>query len=512
MIARFQNNQEILINVAGSSTFGRYPKISAEKTYNMFLNIDSGDGDEEAKKWLVPYSGYQVAIPSSSFKNGSVGRGIYSSTKLNRLVVVIDENVFLVNIFFDQNLEKSYDTSVIKIGELSTARGVVYIAENNKPQILISDSTQLYLYDATLSPAFRIVSGIDFIPGQIDFHDTYFLCAAQVDKGYDPPATNIWRLSGQNDGLSWPSDASSVGILQTKPDNIKAVVRFPSKGNAIIVIGQTVAEPWYDVGYQLFPYQRNASLNMDYGCLNPATIAATDTIVVWLAQNEKSGPTIVYSDGSDIKKISTDGIDYLFSQLTNPADSRAFIYRQDGHLFYHINFYTDNISLFYDFNTGKFYHACDENLNYFIADCVAFFNNQYYFLSKNDGNLYAFDTIFTTYDGKEIPRIRICKSIRNRKQEFFIINDLGFTIETGQIPYQKQTDGSYVAPKVSLSFSKDGGYSFGSDISYEINNQAYGINKLMFWNLGYANDFIPMFKFWGMGRFVCTDGIANIRQ
>ena len=122
-------------------------------------------------------------------------------------------------------------------------------------------------------------------------------------------------------------------------------------------MGSIVTEAWFDTGAQLFPYQRNNQFNIDYGCLQPATVAYMDEFVVWLAQNEKSGPIIVYSNGGMPQKITTDGIDYLFSTLQNPQDSQAFLYRQDGHLFYHINFYSDNLSLFYDFMTQKFYHA-----------------------------------------------------------------------------------------------------------------------------------------------------------
>ena len=66
MIARGQNFEPTPINIVGSSTFGRYPKISIEKTYNMFIS------DE----FLVPYAGYQIAISSSEFTNGKIGRGI----------------------------------------------------------------------------------------------------------------------------------------------------------------------------------------------------------------------------------------------------------------------------------------------------------------------------------------------------------------------------------------------------------------------------------------------------
>lgn len=558
MISRSPRFIQHPLNIVGSSTFGRYPTISIEKTYNMFISDD----------WMVDYAGYKVAINASDFNNGRIGRGAHASIKLNRIITIIDSNVYLVQISFNQSKGTVTASQANKIGELQTNIGVVYIAENNKPQILISDLTQLYIYDQTLTPSFQIISTINFIPGYIDFHDTYFLCAASADGTYTPPANNTWRLSESNNGLSWPADASHIGLLETKPDNVQAVVRFPSKGNMVFVFGKTVVEPWFDVGYQLFPYQRNTSFNIDYGCLNPATIAALDELVVWLASNEKSGPIIMYSEGGIPEKISSDGIDYLFSQLQHPEDSQAFLYRQDGHLFYHINFYSDNFSLFIDFNNKKIYHACDENMNYFIASSIVFFNNQYYFLSKNNGNLYAFDTIFTTYDGAEIPRIRTCKNVRLQSQEPFITNDIGFTIETGETPYleqslgqiylttkdgkklitegnvvflttqsgdylntqdganliAQQSDSSFsylvaqqnavaqITPRVDLSISIDGGDHFSSYISYDLPPIGQRKNKLQFWQLGWSNDLVCQFRFWGMGRFVATDGVVNIRQ
>ncbi len=555
MISRGSNSKEIPLNIVGSSVFGRYPKISNEKTYNMFISDD----------WLVPYAGYKTSI----LNLGNEGRGIYTSTKLGRIIAVFDNKVYLINLFFDQSLARSFDTSVVQIGRLITNTGVVYITENNKPQILISDNVALYIYDPTLSPVFQQVPNLAFVPGYVSFHDTYFLCAATQDNFYLPAATNTWRLSQQNDGMTWLNDSASIGLLQTKADKTQAITRFPSKGNLILVLGQTVTEFWTDQGTQLFPYQRSNQISIDYGCLSAATVVEMDELVVWLAQNEKSGPIIMYTTGGMPEKITTDGIDYLFSQLKNPADSRGFLFRQDGHLIYHINFYTDNLSLFYDFNTKKFFHACDENLNYFIASQVAFFNNQYYFVSKNNGNLYAFDTIYTTYDGAEIPRIRSCKNIRLKSQEYFIANDVGFTIESGETDWQQQsigalhlitedgkriiTEGSpifmvteddnfivyetgdnmlseqsdptdfeyliseqngyiYSTPRVDFSISIDGGASFGSDFPYNLPPIGQRKNRLMWWQCGAANDLVCQFKFWGLGRFVATDGLVNIRQ
>jgi len=558
MISRSQTTDAKPLNIVGSSVFGRYPTISIEKTYNMF----------ESDSWMVPYAGYEIGINASDFDNGLEGRGLHASVKLNRLVTVVDSRVYLVNLTFDQRTHRVTFSQAVIIGELQTNSGPVYISENNKPQIAFSDGTAIYIYDQEATPVFQTVS-TSFLPGYIDFHDTYFLAAASGDSFYTPPANNTWRLSESNNGLVWPDDAAHIGLLQTKPDNTQAVVRFPSKGNMIFVFGKTVAEPWFDVGYQLFPYQRNTSFNCDYGCLNPTTIAALDELVVWLGINEKGGPVIMASTGGLPEQITTDGIDYLLSNMQNPSDSQAFIYRQDGHVFYHINFYEDNLSLFYDFNMKKFYHASDEHGNYFIASYIAFFNNQYYFLSRNNGNLYAFDTIYTTYDGAEIPRIRTCKNIRNVQQETFIANDCGFTIETGNTDYltreigpvylitedgkkyitegseiflatqlneiyitedgdnmiseqndpdsfeyliSEQPDVVHLTPAVALSISIDGGDHFSSYDTIYLPPIGQRKNKLAWWQLGWSNDLVCQFRFHGLGRFVVTDGVVNVRQ
>jgi hypothetical protein len=577
MINRSPTTKPMPLNIVGSSKFGVYPKISVERSYNFF----------ESDGWVVPYAGYQLAIPNLG-NIGNLfpqGRGIFNSTKFGKLVVVVDNNVYLCNLQFNQQTMKNEFITTTRIGLLETSTGVVYITENNRPQIVISDNVHIYVYDPTETPIFQVARNdldlpLTFTPGYITFHDTYIIAAASNDRYPSSPniVNNTWRLSQSNNALIFPDQPQNVGLISTKPDNTQAVVRFPSKGNMIFVMGSIVTEPWFDIGFQIFPYQRNSSFNIDFGCLSPATVAYMDEFVAWLGGNEESGPVIMVSNGGMAKKITTDGIDRLFANFQDPSDSRGFLYRQDGHVFYHINFYTDNMSFFYDFNTDKIYDACDENLNYFIADQVAFFNNQYYFITRNNGNVYAFDTIFTTYDGKEIPRFRICNNIRLPSQEYFIANDVGFTIEQGIVPYDQSQNGgplflitqdckflvtqasnildfitqdgqllvtqndmqliaqqvelsddfAYliaqqpapittngypgIAPRVDMAISIDGGYIFGNYQAYYLNPLGHRKNKLLWWNLGAANDLVCQFKFWGLGRFTATDGVVNIRQ
>lgn len=474
--------KDLPLNIVGSTTFGRYPKMSSEETYNMFISDD----------WLIPFAGYQLV---KLINNTGEGRGIYSSSVLQKLFAVIDNDVFI----FDTSL------SYTVIGRLDTFVGDVYITENNAGQVAFSDNLGIYIYDSrAVIPFSRVV--IDFLPGYLTFQNGRFI---SPDRN-----THEWRLSELNNGNSWPFVAQFVGELETKADNTVACLRFPGKGNLLLVFGATVTEFWYDVGAQLFPYQRSQSVNIDYGCINASTIASNENMVCWVAANEQSGPVIMFTDGGAIQRISNDGIDFRLAALKFPANCYAFFFRQDGHLLYVVSWPQDNVSYVYDFNTKRFFTLCDENMDVFIVKRVAFFSNEYYFVSLKDGNLYQLSSNFFSYnygsEDNEIPRIRICKSVALPDQSNFVTGYCGFTMEQGQfLVVSGDTDN---LPRVDLSVSKDGGVNFGSNVSINMRPQGQRQNRVMWWGLGIANDLTPQFRFWGYGRFVVRDGITGIYQ
>lgn len=505
-----QRYQDIPLEIVGSTKFGRYPKMSSEQTYNMLVS----DG------WLVPFAGYKKVV---TINPTGQGRGIYSSAKLNKMFAVIDDVLWI----FEPNL-----THVSASAHLTTSIGDVFISENNNGQVAISDEVHIYIYDnaaGTLTQA-----TIDFTPGYLTFQDGRFI---SPDR-----ASNQWRLSDLNQGLTWPADSQHIGSIQTKPDRAVACIRFPGRGNLILVFGKTVAEQWYDVGAQLFPYQRSQSTNIDYGCINPATIAESENVVCWIAANEKSGPVIMYTNGGEIKHISNDGIDFKLAQLKFPANCYGFMFKQDGHLFYVVSWPQDNLSYAFDFNAQAFYTLCDENMDVFTAKKVAFFNDQYYFVSLDDGNIYQLSSKLVDYDygeGRvfEIPRIRIPKSIQMPDQSRFVAGYCGFTVEQGQFDYPDVNtlfdlttqDGASLTTqngtiigggedftnnvaRIDMSVSKDGGVNWGSNV--QINMRPLGVrqNKVIWWRLGAANDLVPQFRFWGFGRFVATNGIIGVYQ
>lgn len=544
MAKRSPTLNELPLKMVCSNVFGRHPKISTQQVYNMFQT----DG------WMVNYSGHKKV---DTIEDSGRGRGIFNSTKFNHLIVVIDNNVYII----DSSL------FVTKVGGLDTFNGDVFIAENDASQIAICDKKDLYIYDYKLSTFTKVTAAtLGFTPGYIDFQDGYFIA-----PDINGPA---WHLSAPNNGLSWP--AINKGGFQTKPDNPVACIRFPGRGNLLFVMGSTVTEVWQDVGAQLFPYQRSSAINIDYGCLNASTIAAGDSFLIWLGVNEKSGPAILMSSGGDATQISNDGINYKLAQLKNPSNAYGFLFKQDGHLFYQLTFPSteDNFTLIYDIGLQKFYYLCDEYMGCHIAKRMAYFNNKYYFVSFRDGNLYVSDSKYTTYDGKEIPRIIIPDGVRQHDASPFVVNSVSFIIEQGMDneeslfaipnlykgvintsadfpttgspitgwyykveaasvtdndPTKTNTGQSFIpceivwngtrwdivqplTPRVDLSLSRDGGVSFGNSVGMWLQPVSKRQNKFVYFNLGFCNEFVPQFRFWGTSRFVVNDGIVAVYQ
>jgi len=487
--------QSIPLQMTCSTKFGRYEKISVEQSWNMI----------ESDGFMVPFAGYKNVINISP---RGVGRGIFNSSRANKLFLIIDDGLYIVN----------PDLTYSKVQEIQTSSGDIFMDENEKMEIGICDLKNIYIYNYstnTLSTA-----SLDFEPGYISYQDGRFLT---VDLN-----SPVWRLSDETISSSFPFDEGHVGLFQTKGDIPTAVFRLPGKGNFIFVMGHTVTEQWTDTGINAFPYQRNQSFNIDYGCISSDTIAFSDQYICWLAANEKSGPVIMLSDGGNIQQISNDGINFKLAQLSDPEDSYGFFFKQDGHLFYVITFFTDNLTYAFDFQTKKFYTLSDQNLNHHIAKKVAYFNNSYYFVSTIDGNLYEISSKYTNYDyglnenGElqlyEIPRIIITPTIRKPDSSPFVTNNLNFVIEQGtDFNYSGQSASPEFSttvekPRVDLSISTDGGYTFGSDVSYTLNDFGTRRNLINFWRLGRSNEFVPQFKFFGFGRFVVGNGTVSITK
>ncbi len=492
--------QQIPLKLVGGCHYGKYNRMSTEQTINLMIS-DNG---------LVPYAGYRRI---HTISDEIEGRKCFVTTASNDFIFVSGSQLYYMN-------ESISAPAAVVNGLLNTSIGAVFMAEDNLGNVVITDYNNVYVYDAynqtmKASPLFSPAEiaghysfGL-FSPGMIMFQNGRFVvCAAGTNKyvmtevGSDPAAAGL---------ASWPAgvnEAYFVGQISTKPDFIQGILPFPGKGNLMIAIGYNVTEFYTDVG-TLFPYQRSSSFNLDYGAVNAECIAYQENFVCWIGFNKNSNPVLLYSDGGDIKRISNDGLDYQMAQLKNPKDCFGFLLRLDGHLIYQFVFREDNKSFFYDFNTQEFFISTDEGRNYYPIRNAAYYQNNYYALSINDGNVYEMGTQYYTYDygdgrEKEIPRIRILPAIALPSQDWFTINWVSFPMDTG-LP---NPGGNSLA--VDYSVSRDGGRSFGVFGRQNLPLEGHYQYKFIEYNLGIANDATLQFRFLGNQRVIIFDGVAEV--
>jgi hypothetical protein len=527
------NGQQVPVTIVGSSIFGRHPIISDERTYNLFISDN----------WLLNFAGYEEAVHLATAE-GVEGRGLFHSVRGNFLLAVFGFNIYRI----DQNLGWTF------LFAMGTNSGEVFMDENLSSQIAIVDGTStLYIYNyATginaVQPVNFTGTAQSFIPNYVTYQNTHFI----FGNGIEDASGSQWYVYKSGYIPASPSTAYDLKYvqtltLQTKPDFAKAAIRIPSHGNNLLVLGTTVGEIWTDVG-GLQVYQRQSSINIDYGVASVSTIAASDDMVAWLGINEKSSAAIMVMAGGKAKRLSTDGIDYLLSGVTRPDKSTAMFYRQDGHVFYILTFFdqADNFSIMYDFTTEKFYDITDWDFTYHPARQMAFFNNRIYFVSLKQGSLMHISTDLTTISTNiqnqyEIPRIRKCDTFRLPGSDRFIVNQFSFTIENGVEPgvdFQVECDGYILGevssdimyseddlpllieggscqiyrPRVDVNCSKNGGETYGNTVPYFMHASGHYKNQPRFHQLGEANQFTIQMRFWGFGAVVIADGVLEVRQ
>lgn len=537
------NSEPVPIQVVGSSTFGRYPKIGSGLTYNMFIS----DG------WLVNFAGYKK---TKSFITNDVGsgRGLFHSTRGNIVIAVINASVFQIN----ANL------SVALVGTLQTTSGEVFMDENLNNQICIADGQYAYIYNyadaSTPTPGNRVVPqtiASNLLPNYVCFHNTFFLFGNANTNSTG--AAWYAYVFNQPTGITAIVEQTQLA-LSTKPDFAVAVRRLPGQGNNVIVFGKTVCEIWTQIG-GIQNYRRNASSNIDYGCLSVSTIATCEQFTAWLAVNEDNSPIIMVYGAEGLRRISSDGIDYLMDNLVAPQDSTALFYTQDGHLFYQLTFFNekDNLSLVYDFNTEKFFNLSDYDGNFHPARKMVYFNGTPFFISLKNASLYSSDTNITVYNQNlstnplewdpalvyPIARTRVCETIRKPDTGRFVVNSFVFTLgqgddelfqelsltsgAEGQLVLEDGStfiiteDGTNMAtefssgprsliyrPRIDMAISKDSGTTWSNYVSRELNPIGKRRNIITYNNLGAANELNIKLRFWGLGNFVVNDGLVDL--
>lgn len=153
--------------------------------------------------------------------------------------------------------------------------------------------------------------------------------------------SNQFYFSAPGDIESW--NALDFATAQVSPDIIMGLAVYE---NNLYLLGSETIEVWYDDG--VTPFSRIDSLTIGNGCSAAASIVVAAGSLWWLNTDRK----LVRMTSRQFAPVS-EFVQRSLTRVTTVGDCKSTYITFDGRSFIMLTFSTDNITLCYDIDSGK---------------------------------------------------------------------------------------------------------------------------------------------------------------
>jgi len=294
---------EVLALVGPSNTLIS-PNADVEETINFYVEgTDPGTG--KVKAYLVGTPGLVkwLVLPDSPV------RGLFEQD--GRAFAVAGSSFF--ELFADQ--------SATFYGTVAEDDNLATFASNGSAghQLAITSGGVFYIFDLIANTLTAVTIGIEPVT-MVEFMDGYFL----VNK----TDSRTFAFSALEDGTSW--DPLDVDERSEASDNIVAMIRSHRE---IWLLGSQTSEVWYDQGDALNPFAPIQGVFIEQGCVAAFTAQRIDNSIMWAGINTDGSGVIWKANGYTPQRVSDHSVE-LGMQTYGFAGARAWVYQDDGHLFY----------------------------------------------------------------------------------------------------------------------------------------------------------------------------------
>lgn len=411
---------------------------SRNLAYNRLVNlypelVDTHDGRAPGALYGCPGLDLVVTVGIGPIRGQLVAA--------NGLLYVVSGNTLY-------SVSTSY--AVTAIGTIGSYYGVASIIDNGS-QLLVVDGVGGWVWNYRTSTYSQVLPGtVGVVPGQAIFQDGFGV-VNQVN-------TNNFYQSNLNDFTTW--QALNYSSADATPDNIIALGEIHRE---IWIFKQRTSEVWVNAGLNGFVFQRVQGVQIQTGCVAPASVARVGESLVWLGQDEQGAGVVWLANGYVAVRISTHGVEHSIAEMTTISDARAFTYQQEGHTFYVLNFPTGNKTWVFDLNTRLWHERAffsNGQFSLYRPSSVAFFNGLVLAGDYLNGNIYHMNLDSYTDAGGVRKWLRTWRALPPnqavaRPMRF---DRLTISCQTGVgIP-------GGTNPQFMLRWSDDGGYSWSNEI------------------------------------------------
>ena len=413
-----------------------------------------------------------------------------------RVFAVVGANVYEI----DQT-----GTNITSYGSLATVDGVIDICDNGL-QMLIAYATGGSVLDLR-SNLLTAITDVNYPQGDTCvYKDGYFL----VNK----PGTNQVFYSAAYDATTW--DAAQYIVKEGGSD---PVIRLTKTNNDLIVLGPRTVTPWYSTGDPNGPFSPMSNAYIDIGCVAPSSVAVSTSTMFWLGSDPNGTGVVWTMAGYSPTRVSTHAIEFLIGQIADVSTAIGWTYEQEGHFFYMLTFPNGNRTLCYDQTTGMwhergYWNATHGNWENHLAVCQTSNWGLNLVGSRKDGTVYVFDLDTYTDAGDPIRRVRTIAHIHKSMKRLFF-NEFEIDMQKGIGLSESavvcgtgkpcgSTDGANPGfnPRSMLSWSNDGGYSFGAERYVSMGLLGQYLTRIRWLSLGSSRDRVF--------RWACSDPVKIV--
>jgi len=316
--------------------------------------------------------------------------------------------------------------------------GPVDIDDNGAQMgIVIPETGQLFYYTPATTTLAQVTAAAFEGAVSIACLGGYTICVR--------PDSNVYAWSAVGDMSAW--DALDFSSAEAASDNI---VRGKRVNEQLWLFGERTIEVWTQTSSPDAPFQRLNGAFIERGTSARFSYATRLSVPYWLGDDR-----VVYrGDGTTPTRISTHAIEQAIAGYASVADARAWIYEQEGHVFYCLTFPSGGDTWVYDATTQAWHERESEPAMY--AGCwrctdAGAYAGAIIAGDLTDGRLYVVDP--TIYDEEGDPIIRVAAGapfINDGRRLFF--SSVEADMQTGVgLPSGQGSD-----PQTWLSYSDDG--------------------------------------------------------
>jgi len=418
-----------------STSIARNKKANSETLINMYADIMPPSSKSSVVLLGTPGWTYRVTLPTSPIIGTHYFNGYLYAVTTTKVYKIADND------------------TITEIGSVSFESKTYVSIANNGIQIVIVSGAGYYYDGTTFS---QITDPAYYHSDTVTFQDGYFI--------FNRSGTNQFFISRL---YAITFDATMYASAEGSPDNIIGIV---SDHRQLWIFGSESIEIWYNSGDALFPFDRIQGSFTKRGCAGYKTIATINNAIYWVGDDG-----IVYvSNGYMPQPISTSAIQYRLATRGN-IDIRAFSYAEEGHFFYVLTI-DGTVTFAFDTITQLWHTRESVSTVWGLRNIIKTDSGMLVGTDILNGNIYYVGLDIPTENGQTILRQAITSPLSNGV-DYFTLHKFELDMETGK-------SASNINDTVTLSFSSDGGISFGNEKTISLGLQGERNKRILWRRLG----------------------------